>query len=758
MGYNSKTFSLLALILLLTINIYGKSSTKRVLYLNSYSPEFPTSDLIIKPIQNTLENASVYINISYLYTKEHYNSKYFEQLYNHFHYKLNNEAPYDLIITSDDHALEFVLKHHDNLFNNLPVVFMGINNQELGLAQNKNPLATGFIEHVCMDENLLLMQKLQPEIEEVIAICDNSISGIGDLLKFKSFESKYPNLKFSFINTENHDQESLKNILSKADPKKTAFLLIAFYHDREGKYYNFSNGTNFIAENSSAPLYHLWLHGMNKRILGGVVIDLSENAKQVAQLALKVLNGTPISSFKTTTKSKQLTFVDYKQILHYNLGFKNIPVHASLINKPVQSYPISLNTIIATIIIITILIITLFLTFYNIRKRKRIEKELLNSQDKYQRLFDHSPDIIVITDPISLKIKDINEKGLEILHKSKEELVNKDHKIIFSKSSQLGVDAAIKRLTERLLLGKPIKSIEAEIKTSENQIIAVDIRGQLITIDSKLYVQGVFHNISARKETEKVLLQAKEKAEESDQLKSAFLANMSHEVRTPMNAIIGFSELISRPKISPKNFKKYIGYIQKNCLTLLQLINDIIDIAKIEADQLTLNYSKMNVFSLFNELHEVFTKELESYPEKNIKIEYKLDAKIPATITSDYIRMKQILTNLISNSIKFTEEGSIKFGCKKTSENEIRFYVKDTGTGIPKEKMEVIFKRFEKSDNTRLNLSGTGLGLAISHSLAQMMHGEIGVRSVEDVGSLFYITLPLQVEDNTSVKNQELVF
>ncbi|NJK94482.1 MAG: response regulator [Bacteroidales bacterium] len=224
-------------------------------------------------------------------------------------------------------------------------------------------------------------------------------------------------------------------------------------------------------------------------------------------------------------------------------------------------------------------------------------------------------------------------------------------------------------------------------------------------------------------------------------LKSSFLANMSHEIRTPMNSIIGFAQILNDPGLTDEKRQEYIDIINSQGEHLLTLINDIIDISKIENNGLALREEICNIKELVIELQTFFSQNRRNSIEVHLQIS---DEIMNPVISIDATRLRQILTNLIGNAIKFTSNGFVEFGYTLTETNFVQFYVKDTGVGIPKDKQNRIFERFYQVETqTKESLvRGTGLGLAISKALVNLMGGRIWVESEEFVGSTFYFTIP----------------
>ncbi len=242
---------------------------------------------------------------------------------------------------------------------------------------------------------------------------------------------------------------------------------------------------------------------------------------------------------------------------------------------------------------------------------------------------------------------------------------------------------------------------------------------------------------------------AKNKAEESDRLKTAFLSNMSHEIRTPMNAIIGFSHLLKDPKMTNENLNNYVDIITERGNQLLNIINDIIDISKIESGKISIHKSACNVNQLFDDLYTMFYTTKELVKKSHIELRYvKPDVYEDIIMNTDAARLKQILSNLIDNAIKFTQAGFVEMGYSVSEMNgskKIQFYVKDSGIGISQENRKMIFSHFRQIDESHTRLfGGTGIGLSISQNLAELLGGDLTVDSIKGGGSTFYLTLPYE--------------
>ncbi|MCX6285685.1 MAG: response regulator [Bacteroidetes bacterium] len=264
---------------------------------------------------------------------------------------------------------------------------------------------------------------------------------------------------------------------------------------------------------------------------------------------------------------------------------------------------------------------------------------------------------------------------------------------------------------------------------------------------------GTITDISKRKQVEVELLKAKNKAEESDRLKSVFLANMSHEIRTPMNAIVGFAGMLSDPELSEDDRNRFSGIIQSRSDDLMHIINDLLEISRIESGNATFVKQKVFLNSVLDEMEEVFRQKLERSNKTNIRlVAEKAMFDTDSNIVTDGLILRQVLSNLIDNAVKYTESGSVRFGYNTPVNGTITFYVADTGIGISQENHHVIFEHFRQAESQdQQKYGGTGLGLSICKGSLALLGGEIWVESSPGNGSTFFFRLPFEPDKE---KNQ----
>ena len=378
--------------------------------------------------------------------------------------------------------------------------------------------------------------------------------------------------------------------------------------------------------------------------------------------------------------------------------------------------------------------------FQDITERKRNEELLKLSEEKFLKAFQTSFSPIIITAMEDGKIIEVNDAFKLTFGYSRDESIHSSSILL-----NLWVDINDRNFVVNSLKNNiEIKNKEFKFKTKDGNLITGLFSAQIIYLDNTPYILSSLLDISERKRSEEAL-------EKSNAIKSVFLSNISHELRTPMNAIIGYSDLILSNNKN-KDTDRFLKSINSNAKHLDELLNNILDYSKIESESLDILYEQFSIFDLFDELYDIF--EDENYKKNLDFVKLEFIKNQDKKITSDYLRLKQVLYNIISNSIKFTEKGYIKFSFTSDKKYVI-FKIEDTGIGIPEDKLAFVFDRFWQCDSTsRKKYKGTGLGLSISKSIVEMLNGEIWLESKLDKGSTFYVKIPIEEQNQKIIKNE----
>lgn len=379
----------------------------------------------------------------------------------------------------------------------------------------------------------------------------------------------------------------------------------------------------------------------------------------------------------------------------------------------------------------------------DITEKKIIEEFLATIEARYQNVVNNLKEVVFQTDAEGLW-ELLNPAWEEITGFSLTESIGKNFlEFVHPDDRQLNIEKFL-----------PLINREKEYCRHEIRYLTKDGGFKWIEVFAKLMLDkddkiigtsGTLYDITARREAEQAIRFAKDEAERANSAKSVFLANMSHEIRTPMNAILGYAELL-KSRVADKKSQEFLSGISLSGKNLLSLINDILDLSKIEAGKITLNYNITDPYQLINELAQIFTNILN---EKGVCFSIRIDPQIPRRLLADEIRLRQILFNLIGNAVKFTEKGSVslsldkQFSTKEENTLDLIFSVKDTGIGITESQQTIIFQAFAQQEGQSVSkYGGTGLGLAITQRLVEMMNGEINLESAPGKGSMFTVFLP----------------
>ncbi len=380
----------------------------------------------------------------------------------------------------------------------------------------------------------------------------------------------------------------------------------------------------------------------------------------------------------------------------------------------------------------------------DITEEVEANKKTEKSEKKYRDLFNKSNDAVFIFS--NELIIDCNKAALKILGISdNRNILHKKVAIIspkFQSNGELSETFSIKN--HQIALEHGSHKFEWILKRKDNSTFYADVSLTSIeTHQGKTIIHAVCRDITQRKNNERELQKALEKAKQSDKLKSAFLANMSHEIRTPMNGIIGFSELFLDPKLNDKDREYYANIVINSSKQLLNIVNNILDISQIEAGMVHIKKESVDLNEVLSTTKNFFQGKAK---DKNITLSIVRGLQENAVIESDLSKIQQILNNLVSNALKFTSFGSVEIGYKQI-DKQIQFHVKDTGIGIKNSNKEKIFNRFTQANpNISTEFGGNGLGLSISKKLVFLLNGKIWFESSLNKGSTFFFSIPYKIK------------
>ena len=398
------------------------------------------------------------------------------------------------------------------------------------------------------------------------------------------------------------------------------------------------------------------------------------------------------------------------------------------------------------------------LTMVEIPDHKHVHELLIESEIRYRRLFESAKDGILILNAETGKILAVNPFLIKLLGLPEDRLIDKEIWDI----EMFGEIVANKDKFLDLQRKKYVRYEDLTLKTIDGRRIDVEVVSNVYTSHKKKVIQCNIRDMTLLKREKEELIKAKVQAEEGDRLKTAFLANMSHEIRTPINGIIGFAELLKMPDLDQDSQDQYISIIEKSGDRMLNIINDIISLSKVDSGQMGVSVSRTNINEQLDFIYAFFKKEVE---QKGIKLIYEKSLlENEAYINTDREKVYAVLTNLVKNAIKFTQSGSIEIGCNivpgrsVTEPEELEFFVKDTGVGIQSDQLNIIFERFRQgSELLSRNYEGAGLGLSISKAYVEMLGGKIWTNSVLGQGSTFYFTLPYVTYTENKIQKRKTV-
>lgn len=600
------------------------SENHRVLFISSYSYTWSTVPLQIEGIQSTLD-ASVILDVEFMDTKMIQLEMAEQELLDRIRVKQDSAGRYDALIVGDDAALVFAMQYREELFPGIPIVFEGINNIEYAREVSADPLVTGVIEQFSYEENLNFAKKIQPNADKVVAIVDDTVTGIGEQQQFFAQEKNHPELAFDVINGSLLTRQQMIERISAIDTD-TILIYLILSEDAEGNLYTNQQTCQLLQQYAKVPVLRFVQAGIGEGVLGGNIVLHKASGEIAAGMVMRMLRGTDPAEIEMVSDSPNGYYLDQQVLDRFSVPQSLVPEGAEVINRKSSFW--------------------------------------------------------------------------------------EEHGIVFL--TTLGASASVMVITLLTVRAVYVRRRYAELEKNNQQLAS-----------------------------------AAQAAQEATRAKSVFLHSMSHDIRTPMNAIIGFTNIAMQ-----RNTDEAVGgYLQKILTSsehLLTLINDVLDISRIESGKAAYKPIPTNLCAVTDAVLAIIQGFL-SGRNLTFRVERPQSGQHCAVLT-DPVRIREVLVNILSNAVKFTEDGgTIVFAMgmkpgRDESHAVVWYTISDTGCGMSEAFLPHVFDEFAQEESgARTLYKGTGLGMAITKRYVDMMGGTIAVKSKKGEGTTFTVELPLEL-------------
>ncbi len=723
-----------------------QTEKKNILVIHSYNKGLYWTESITEGIHAVLDPYQKDIVLEWAYMDTKYNDYqgYNEQLYKLYKYKYKNRH-FDAILTSDDDAFQFMLKYGQEVFPGVPFVFCGVNIFEEQMRE-EHPDFTGVIERIDLESTLDIAIKLHPERNTLLVLTDGTTTGtiVKEMVeKYKSYYDQ--KLKFEFYESMNLDEIEKK---LKTMPEKTLIFVLTYFKQPEGGVISEKEAMQYLTNTYNFPVYSCWDIYMESGMVGGMLNRGFEQGRVAAEKILLVLKAGSAQDIPIGQSIPNQYMFDYNQMKRFGIKLTDLPPGSIIKGRKDFIYSIPKEQAwIYICVLIGLLVLIIGALSINIYKRKKAEETLRASEERYRKLVEILPVALIIH--IDGILQYANEAAYKLLQVSRSEDIIGKSMWDFVHPDSVGVLTAY---IEKFAQGIIQDPVETKVITGEGENIDVQSIVTLLPYKNQIGIMVVAIDITEQKKAAELKEKIKEKkrlleeVQEYDRLKTEFFSNLSHEMRTPLNLIFSSIQLLeldfNRQVLDEKSIQKKIKILKQNSYRMIKLINNLIDISRIDAGYYEFNLQNMDIVLLVEDIVQSVAAYVE-YKKIQLIFDTDIEEKIMAC---DPEKIERIILNLLSNAIKFTDRGGQIMVEICDGKDDIQIYVKDTGIGMELDQKELIFDRFRQVDKSfTRKQEGSGIGLSLVKSMVEMHKGSITVGSIYGQGSEFRITLPILV-------------
>lgn len=719
----------------------------RVLLISSYHPGFPTFFHQIQGVKSSFSGKNILLDVEFMDSKRFAGESSSADFLRMLSGKLKKLPAYDVVMTADDNALNFLLEHKEQLFPSQPAVFFGVNNVAKALTQNENASVTGVVEAVSMRETIELMTHLQPAAKTILALVDATPSGQGDLVYFNEMKEHFPELSFRSLSLEDFSFAEFANHLRQVG-EDSAVLLLSAYVDTNGDRLNFQDSLDLILENLNQPVFHLWYHGVGDGLLGGKVISHLEQGKAAAEIVLRLFGGEDVAQIPVVAESPNQIIFDYTVLKKFGLEKIALPDNTLLLNKPISFYEghkVIIWLVGAFCLFQSIVIIFLI---HTIIVRREVEAELRESEERYFSLFAENHSVMLLIDPQTIRIVDANPAACRYYGYALEELVGEKVSII-----NILPEEDIRQRVDDVQQGK-YSWILAKQRLASGEIREVEIYSGPITLHGQQLLYSIVHDITDRRKLEEQLRQAQKM-----EALGTLAGGIAHDFNNILAAMLGYAELARDEQPADSKTRDYLENVLVAGDRAKELVRHILAFSRKGSES-------RGPVPIYNVVEEVLQLLRASLPT-TIEIRSTLE-KSCGYVIADSTQLHQVVLNLCTNAAQAMEEhggilsidlarcecseGGLPDAPELTPGAYVRLVVSDTGTGMPPELLDRIFDPYF---TTKKVGKGSGMGLAVVSGIVKNHGGTIHAVSESGKGARFSVYFPRIAEPDQMLAQRD---